>query len=68
MSEPRESFAALGFGVTFCLAAILLLLQELNVVQLRWSIVAPIVVLVIGVVIVSSGVVMARRPDGYAAE
>ena len=68
MSEPRESFAALGFGATFCLAAMLLLLQELNVVQLRWSIVAPIVVLVIGVVIVSSGVIMARRPDGHAAD
>ena len=68
MSEPRESFAALGFGVTFCLAAVALLLQELNVVQLRWSIAAPIVVLIIGVVIVSSGVIMARRPDGHAAE
>ena len=68
MSEPRESFAALGFGVTFCLAAVALLLQELNVVQLRWSVVAPIVVLVIGVVIVSSGVIMARRPDGHAAD
>ena len=68
MSEPRASFAALGFGVTFCLAAVALLLQELNVVQLRWSVVAPIVVLVIGVVIVSSGVIMARRPDGHAAE
>ena len=39
MSERRESFAAIGFGVTFCLAAVVLLLQELNVVQLRWSIV-----------------------------
>ena len=68
MSEPRASFAALGFGVTFCLAAVALLLQELNVVQLRWSVVAPIVVLVIGVVIVSSGVIMARRPDGHAAD
>ena len=68
MSEPSGSFAALGFGVTFCLAAVALLLQELNVVQLRWSIVAPIVVLVIGVVIVSSSVIMARRPDGRAAE
>ena len=66
MSEQRQSFAALGFGVTFCLAAVALLLQELNVVQLSWSIVAPIIVLIIGVVVVSSGVMMARRPDRSA--
>ena len=68
MSEQRESFAALGFGVTFCLAAVALLLQELDVVQLRWNIVGPIMVLIIGVVVVSSGIIMARRPDGHAAE
>jgi hypothetical protein len=68
MNEQRRSFAALGFGVTFCVAAVALLLQELHLVQLRWSIVAPIMVLVIGVVVVSSGVIMARKLDGHAAD
>lgn len=36
--------------------------------MLRWSIAAPIMVLVIGVAIVSSGVIMARRPEGPAAD
>jgi hypothetical protein len=62
MNEQRKPFAALGFGVTFCLAALALLLQELDVVQLRWSVVAPIMVLLIGVVVVSSGLIMSRRP------
>ncbi len=68
MSERNESFAAIGFGVTFCLAAVLLLLQELSLVQLRWSIVGPIMVLVIGLVIIGSALVLARRPDDHAAE
>ena len=68
MTEQRKSFAALGFGVTFCLAVVALLLQEFDVVQLRWSIVAPIMVLIIGVVVVGSGLIMARKPDGHAVD
>lgn len=64
MTEQRGAFAAVGFGVTFCLAGLVLLLQELEVVQLRWSIVAPILVLIIGIVVVSSGVIMSRKPEG----
>ena len=43
MSERRESFAALGFGVTFCLAAVLCCSGTECLVQLRWSIAGPIV-------------------------
>ncbi len=53
--------AAAGFGVGFLLSGSALLLQELDLLTLRWSFVLPLIVITVGVSVVLSGVVGAHR-------
>lgn len=53
--------AAAGFGVAFLLTGAALLLQEFDLLSLRWSFVLAIVVITAGVAVVLSGVMGARR-------
>jgi hypothetical protein len=53
--------AAAGFGVGFLLAGTALLLQELDLLTLRWSFVLPLIVITAGVAVVLSGLVGAHR-------
>lgn len=53
--------AAAGFGVAFLLAGIALLLQELDLLALRWSFVLPLIVITAGLVVVFSGLIGAHR-------
>ena len=59
--------AAAGFGVGFLLAGAALLLQELDLLTLRWSFVLPLIVITVGVAVVLSGVVGAHRSRPSAA-
>src|SRR6188508_44772 len=47
--------AAAGFGVAFLLVGCALLLQELDLLTLRWSFVLPLIVITAGVAVVLSG-------------
>ena len=53
--------AAVGFGVGFLLAGIALLLQELGMLTLSWSLVLPLIVITAGLVVVLSGLIGAHR-------
>lgn len=55
------SVAALGFGLAFLLAGVALLLQELELLTLRWNYVLPLILLVVGAVVLLSGFVGAHR-------
>ena len=59
--------AAAGFGVGFLLAGSALVLQELDLLTLRWSFVLPLIVITVGVAVVLSGVVGAHRSRPSAA-
>jgi cytochrome c oxidase subunit IV len=47
--------------VAFVLAGIALLLQELDLLALRWSLILPLIVITAGLVVVFSGLVGAHR-------
>ena len=53
--------AALGFGVGFLLAAVALVLQELDLATLRWSVVLPLILMAVGLVVVLSAFLGAHR-------
>lgn len=57
MDRDRGGAAAAGFGAAFVLAGVALLLQELGMVELRWSLVLPLIVIGAGVVVVVSGLI-----------
>ncbi len=61
MSRAHGGAAAAGFGLTFLLIGIALLLQELGLLTLRWSLLLPVIVLGVGLVVVVSGLVGAHR-------
>ncbi|HEY7814604.1 MAG TPA: hypothetical protein VIC62_15275 [Nakamurella sp.] len=52
---------ALGFGLFFVLAGIALLLQELELLVLRWTYVLPAMVVTVGVALLMSGIAQAHR-------
>ena len=60
-SQGTGAAAAAGFGVGFLLAGAALMLQELDLLTLRWSFVLPLIVITAGVAVVLSGVVGAHR-------
>jgi cytochrome c oxidase subunit IV len=49
------SAAAVGFGAAYLLAGTALLLQELGLLALRWSLVSPLLLLAVGLVVVVMG-------------
>ena len=49
------SAAAVGFGAAYLLAGTALLLQELGLLALRWSLVSPLLLLAVGLVVVVLG-------------
>lgn len=53
--------ATLGFGVGYLLAAVALLLQELDLLTLQWSIVLPVILMSVGVIVVASAFIGAHR-------
>lgn len=62
MSKPDSGAAtAAGFGAAFLLAGVALLLQELGILTLSWSVVLPLIVIVAGCAVVLSGLVGAHR-------
>lgn len=61
MSAPEHPAPVLGAAVGFLLAGIALLLQELDLLILRWSMVLPAIVITIGVVTLLAGAVGAHR-------
>ncbi len=61
MSKAQGGAAAAGFGLTFVLIGTALLLQELGLLTLRWSLVLPLIVLGVGLVVLVSGLVGAHR-------
>jgi hypothetical protein len=60
--------AAAGFGVGFLLAGAALLLQELDLLTLRWSFVLPLIVIAAGAAVLLSGVVGAHRSRPSTSE
>jgi hypothetical protein len=60
-SRHRSSAAALGYGLAFLLAGAALLLQELELLTLRWTYVLPLILLIVGAAVLLSGFVQARR-------
>ena len=56
MTETHRSFAALGFGLAYTLAGVALLLQAVDVMEVRWGVVVPVILLVCGLVVLVSGV------------
>lgn len=62
MSEQGAGAAvAAGFGVGFLLAGVALLLQEMDMLTLRWSLVLPLVVAASGLVVLLTGLTGAHR-------
>ena len=59
-SSPAGASAA-GFGVAFVLTGVALLLQELGVLTLTWSLVLPLIVMAAGLVVLVSGLLGAHR-------
>lgn len=57
---PGGAVAA-GFGVGFILGGIALLLQEFDMLTLRWSYVLPVVLVATGLVVLLTGLVGAHR-------
>lgn len=52
---------AAAFGLAFALLGAALLLQEMGLLALRWSVVVPLVMLAVGVLLLFSGLVGAHR-------
>ena len=52
---------ALGAGLFFVFAGIALLLQELDVLALRWTYVLPLIVMAVGIGVLVSGITQAHR-------
>lgn len=61
MSAPEHPAPVLGAAAGFVLAGLALLLQELDLLVLRWSTVLPVIVITIGVVTLLAGAVGAHR-------
>jgi membrane-bound ClpP family serine protease len=62
MSERGAGAAvAAGCGVGFLLAGVALLLQEMDMLTLRWSLVLPLVVATAGLVVLLTGLTGAHR-------
>lgn len=62
MSRPDPGApVALGFGLFFVLAGIALVLQELELLVLRWAYVLPAIVVAVGVALLMSGIAQAHR-------
>ena len=62
MSDQVQGAAvAAGFGAGFLLAGAVLLLQELGLLTMRWSLVLPLIVTIVGVVVVFSGIIGAHH-------
>jgi membrane-bound ClpP family serine protease len=60
-NHDQGAGAAAGFGVGFLLAGTALLLQELDLLTLRWSLLLPLIVMLTGVAVVFSGFMGAHR-------
>ena len=56
MSKPPRSVPALALGLTYSLGAVALLLQALDVLEVRWSVVVPGILLLCGLVVLLSGI------------
>jgi hypothetical protein len=61
MNSGHGTLPALGFGLGYGLAGTALLLQELDVLALRWSFVLPLILLTVGLVVLVSALVDAHR-------
>jgi len=64
MSSDVGAPATLGAGVLFVLAGTALLLQELDLVALRWNYLLPIIVVAVGVAVLFSALWQAHRASG----
>lgn len=58
--KPGPATAA-GFGIGFLLAGTALLLQEWDLLTLRWSYLLPLVVAAVGLVVLITGLAGAHR-------
>lgn len=69
MNDQRPGAAvAAGFGVAFLLAGVALLLQEWQLLTLRWSYVLPLVVAAVGLVVLITGLTGAHRARQHEVE
>lgn len=59
--DSLGALAALAFGLGYLLAGGALLLQELDLLTLRWTYVLPLILLIVGVVLLGSGLLSAHR-------
>ncbi|HEY5879462.1 MAG TPA: hypothetical protein VIU11_11155 [Nakamurella sp.] len=60
-SHDTGAPVALGFGLFFVLAGIALVLQELELLVLRWTYVLPAIVMAVGLALLMSGITQAHR-------
>ena len=59
--QTRWAAAAATLGCFFVLAGLALLLQQLGLLMLRWSVVLPGLLLAVGLTVMASGLVASRR-------
>lgn len=59
--DSLGSVATLALGLGYLLAGGALLLQELDLLTLRWTYVLPLILLTVGVVLLGSGLLSAHR-------
>lgn len=61
MNNGYGWLAAFGFGLGYLLAGTALLLQELDVLTLRWTFVLPAIVCAVGLALLASGLLSTHR-------
>ncbi|MFC4944921.1 hypothetical protein [Pseudonocardia sp. GCM10023141] len=61
MPAPEHPAPVLGAGLAILLGGVALLLQELDLLTLRWSLVLPVILVVVGLVVALAGVAGTAR-------
>ncbi len=61
MTQPEHVSPAVAGGIGFLAAGILLLLQELDLLTVDWTVLLPVLLVMIGAVTLATGLVGAHR-------
>ena len=64
-TRPEHPAAVLGAGLAAILAGVALLLQAIGAMPIGWDLVLPLMLLVVGAVTATTGIVGAARTDHH---